>query len=83
MKSDVLQCHVHNLPIRQSIEENFTLTFDFGLILVANASVLFHSFLSQSGLNRGQPTVGSGRKVRKNECRDESGKDRQSSVDKE
>ena len=83
MKSDVLQCHVHNLPIRQSIKKNLALTLDFGTILVANAGVLFHSLLSQSDLNRGQPTVGSGREVRKDECRDESGKDRQSSFDEE
>ena len=83
MKSDVLQCHVHNLPIRQGIKENLALTLDFGLILVTNPSILFHSLLSQSCLNRGQPTVGSGRKVGKDECRDESGKNRQGSFDEE
>ena len=83
MKSGVLQCHVYNLPIRQSIEESLTLTLDFGLILVTNASVLFHSLLSQSYLNWGQPTVGSGREVRKDECRDEGDEDRQSSFDEE
>ena len=83
MKSNVLQCHVHNLPILQNIEKNLALTLDFGLTLVTNASVLFHSLLSQSCLNWGQPTVGSGREVRKDEYRDEGGTDRQSSLDEE
>ena len=83
MKSDVLQCHVHNLPIRQSIKKNLALTLNFCLTLVTNAGVLFHSLLSQSCLDWGQPTVGSGREVRKDEHRDEGGTYRQSSLDEE
>ena len=64
-KDDVLQCHVYiyNLPIRQSANESLPLALDSSLIFIANTSVLFHSLLSQSDLDRGQPAVGSGWEV--------------------
>jgi hypothetical protein len=76
MKNEVLQCHVYNLLIRQSIKDNFSLTLDFGLTFIANASVLFDSFLGQPDLDWGQPTVGSSREVGKNKCSNEGDKDR-------
>ena len=82
-KSDVLQCHVHDPPISQSIIENLSSTPDFGLIFIANTGVLFHSLLSQSDLDRGQPTVGSGREVRKNKHSGGGDKYRQSTLDEE
>lgn len=81
MRNQVLECHVHNPPIRQSIKEDFSLTLGFSLTFIANASVLFHSFLSQSDLDRGQPTVGSGREVGKDKRSDEGDKDRQGPLD--
>ena len=59
MKDSVLQCHVHNLPIHQSVKEDSPLTFGLGLVFIADAGVLFHSLLGQPDLNRGQPTAGS------------------------
>ena len=82
-KSDVLQCHVHNPPISQNITENLSSTPDLGLIFIANTGVLFHSLLSQSDLDRGQPTVGSGREVRENEYSGGGDKDRQSTLGEE
>jgi hypothetical protein len=83
VENDVLQCHVYNLPIRQGINERLPLALDFGLFFIADTSVLFHPLLSQSDLDRGQPTVGSGREVRKNEHSDNGGKHRQSTLDVE
>jgi len=50
---NVLQCHIYNLPIHQGIEKSLSLALGFGLALVTNTSVLFHSLLSQPCLNRG------------------------------
>ena len=81
MKNEVLECHVRNPPIRQSTKKDSSLTLDFSLTLVTNTSVLFHSFLSQSDLDWGQPTTGSGREVGKNERSDEGDKNRQGPLD--
>ena len=80
MKNEVLQCHVHSLPIRQNVKENFPLTLDFSLTFIANSSILFHSSLGQSDLDRRQPTVGGGGEVGKNEYSDEGDKDRQTAL---
>ena len=77
IKDEVLQSHVRNLPIHQSIEEDFSLALDFGLTFIANTRVLFHSFLGQSNLHRGQPTMRSGRKVWKNKQGDKGDEYRQ------
>ena len=66
MKDEVLQSHVRNPPIHQSIEEDFSLALGFGPTFITNTRVFFHPFLGQSNLHRGQPTVRSGRKVWKN-----------------
>ena len=83
MKNDVLQCHVCNPPIRKSIQENSSSTLDFGLTFIADTDVFLHSLLGQSGLNRGQPTMGSGREVRKDEYSDEGNKYCQSALNEE
>ena len=77
MKDEVLQSHVRNHLIHQSIEEDFSLTLDFGLTFIVNTRVLFHSFLGQSTLYRGQPTVRNGRKVWENKQGDEGDEYRQ------
>ena len=83
MTRDVLKCHVYNPPIRQSVEENPSLAVDFGLTFIANTGVLLHPLLSQSSLNRRQPTVRSGREVRKNEHNDDGNKYCQSTLNEE
>ena len=81
MKDEVLQSHVCNPPIDQSIDENCSLALDFGLTFVANARVLFHSFLGQSDLHRRQPAVRSRRKVWKNKHGNNGDEYRQRSLD--
>ena len=80
--TDVLQCHVYNLPICQNISKDLPLALDFGLTFIANTSVLFHSLLSKSDLNQRQRWW-SGREVRKKERSDEYSKDRQSTLNVE
>ena len=81
MKDEVHPSHVRNPPIHQSIEENCSLVHDFGLTFVANTRVLFHSFLGQSDLHRGQPAVRSRRKVWKNKHGNNGDEYRQRSLD--
>ena len=82
-ENNVLQCCVHNLPIRERIKENLTLVLDFSLIFITNTRVLIHPLPSQSNIDRGQPAVGAGREVREDEHSDEGGKDCQSTIDVE
>ena len=77
MKDEVLQSHVRNHLIHQSIEEDFSLTLDFGLTFIASTRVLFHWFLGQSSLHQGQPTVRGRRKVWRNKQGDKGDECRQ------
>ena len=81
MMDEVLQSHVRNPPIHQSIEEDFSLALDFRPTFVTDTRVLFHSFLGQSNLHRGQPTMRSGGKVWKNKQRDNGDEYRQRTLD--